>query len=137
MLDSHGFMKRGVVLHRKGLFAMMGGESLGYVDPGGDVAGYFDSMRVVDTEGKEWRVKSWTKLAFAGLKHRRGKASHQVELEPVGEVSVDDLRGRMKAAMTPAAFDHAYVDADEQREAAAAVDAASSFEDLARAIRNF
>ncbi len=137
LVDDHGFAKRAVVFHEKGLFMLLGGDFLGYVDPGGDVDAHFRSLRLVDTQGKEWRVSSWKKLAFAGVKHRRGKASHQVQIEQVGEVSLEELRDRMKAAMTPAAFEHSYVDVDDQREALSAVEAAASFEDLARAVRSF
>lgn len=137
MTDEHGFAFRGVVFHPGGLFMTIGTDSLGRVDPDGDVAGHFNATRIVDTAGREWRIKRWTKRPFARLRHRRGGDSHKVDIEQVGQLSLEELRSRLEAAMTPDVFEHAHIDAEAQREVLDAVAQGESFDDLVRATRSF
>ena len=137
LTNEHGFLIDGVVFHSGGLFLTMGGEGLGRVDPSGDVAGHFGSMRIVGADGREWRIASWNKRMFAGFRHGRGGDSHTVELEQVGSVGLEELRARLKAAMTPAVLARTVPDEAEQRQALQIVDTAASIEDLVRALRAF
>ena len=137
MYGEHGFILRGVVFHARGIFEMLGADSLGELDPSSDAKSHFESMSIVDTSGKQWRVKAWTKRSFAGLRHFFSRSAFEVELEQVGELGLEQLRARLKAAMTPSAFEHSMVSEQDQREALAEVEAAADIEQLVRAVRNF
>lgn len=137
MHDEHGFILHGVVFHASGLFQMVGADSLGELDPSADADARFSSMSIVDTRGKQWRVKSWTKRSFAGLRHFFDRPAFEVELEQVGEVGLEELRARLKTAMTPIAFEQAMLGEQEQREALAEVETAADMKQLVRSVRYF